>query len=656
MSIPTCLRVLVLLLLTSATPRAAEPTGPTPDAAPRSEPMIHYHVRLPERQAHRVHVEMTLPAAGGEPLEIALPVWSPGSYLVREYARHVVELAAHDGAGRSLRAEKLDKNTWRLFPDGAEQVVVAYELYANERSVRTNEVNSDHAFLQPPATFFRHGPLEDRPHRVTVEAPDGWGVFTSLAARDGGWQAADYDELADSPLEIGPHEVVSFSVRDVPHRMVLAGDHDLDVDQLREDVTRLCEEVATVFDLMPFPDYTFLFLILDEGGGGLEHRNSSVCMTSRWGLARKGRYRRFLSLVAHEYFHAWNVKRFRPEALGPFDYDTENYTTDLWVAEGITSYLDDLMTLRAGFADSVDDYLGARANAWRTEAERFGARRMSLARSSLDAWIKLYRPDENSENTTVSYYSKGALVALQLDLRIRRLTGGERRLHDALRLGWERFTARGVGFPAGEVERLAAEVAGADLSDFFADTVHGTAPLEPNEDLAWVGLELIVEPGSTGQRDLPSDDDGNALEPTLGLTTRSRNGLVTVDRVTEDGPAFRAGLNHDDVLLALNDLKVTPDTLRDRLDRCGGDPIEVTFWRGQRLRRVTVEPRLEPVLAWSLKPVAEPSPEQARAFEDWTGWPHPKAPEPAPEPSEEEQAAAAQDASAQPVPATGDGD
>ncbi len=620
MSVLSGLRLLALLSVAATVARAAA----VPPSALRSEAMVRYQVSLPEHQAHRVHIEMSVPVDADQPVDVAMPVWSPGSYLVREYARHVVELSASDGAGRALAAEKLDKNTWRITPDGAAEVVVSYELYANERSVRTNEVNSDHAFLQSTATFLRHAPSADGPHHVRVDAPAGWSVFTGLTGDADGWVAADYDELADCPLEVGPHEAVPFSVRGVPHRMVLAGAHDLDVERLRDDVTSICEEMATVFDTMPFQDYTFLFLIVDDGGGGLEHRNSSVCMTSRWTLGKTDRYRRFLSLVAHEYFHAWNVKRFRPEALGPFDFDTENYTTDLWVAEGITSYLDDLCTLRAGFADKVDDYLSARAKAWRDEAERFGATRMSLARSSLDAWIKLYRPDENSANTTVSYYTKGALVALQLDLRIRRLTDGERCLADALRLGWQRYTAHGRGFPPGEVERLASEVAGSDLTDFFADTVYGTTPLAPDEDLAWVGLELAVVP-KTSDRDLPRDDDGHPLEPSLGLTTRSRDGLVVVDQVQEDGPAYRAGLNHDDVLLALDAMRVTPSTLRDRLDRVGRDPVEVSFWRGESLRQLTVQPVLKPLVSWTLRSVPEPTPAQLAAFYEWTGWDHPKA-------------------------------
>ena len=607
--------------------------------------MISYDVDLSRAAAHRVAVRMSVRPADAPTLDVALPVWTPGSYLVREFARNVLDLSATDAEGQPLPVEKLDKNTWRVATGGAGLVRIDYELYANERSVRTSHADDRHAFLSPAATFlFVRGRL-DEPHRVTVAAPRGWRVFTALAEDGGGWRADDYDTLVDSPLEVGPHRVLEYEQQGVPFRIVLAGEGAVDEERLRDDTAQVTASVAGIFGSLPFERYLFLFELVDSGGGGLEHEDCCVCMVSRWSLSKPSDYRGFLGLVAHEFFHAWNVKRFRPAALGPFDYDKENYTADLWVAEGITSYYDDLSVLRAGLYPKVEDYLSDRAKGFKELAELPGARRMSLARASRDTWIKFYRPDENSSNSSVSYYSKGALVALMLDLRIARLTSGERGLADVLRLGWQRYTAAGQGYPEGAIAALASEVAGADLSGFFADYVDGTEPLDPSADLARVGLRLSVEPETT-ERDLARDPDGFPLAPTLGVTTVDEAGLCKVSVVLEDGAAFAAGLSVDDVILAVDEMRVGPGTLQDRLDRTRGEPIALTVWRGQSLRRIDVTPRLQRLESWKLLPVEQPSAEQKEAFERWTG-----AELPAPPPQEPRGDAPAAPAPAPPQPA-----
>ncbi|RKY22461.1 MAG: M61 family peptidase [Planctomycetota bacterium] len=593
-----------------------------------SEPrMIRYDVSLAEHHAHRLTVSMSLQDLSGDALELSMPVWTPGSYLVREYARHVIELSAATPDGRELAVEKTAKDSWRVATDGASAVTVSYLLYANEVSVRTSHVDADHAYLHPAGSFLRHGPSADGPHQVQITAPDGWRVFSSLDGEGGTLTAGDYDELMDSPIEVGPHDELRFELRGVPHTIVLAGRSDVDHDSMRDDVAAICEQVADVFGQMPFERYVFIMALVDSGGGGLEHKDSSVCMYNRWSISSKSGWRRFLGLVGHEYFHAWNVKRFRPVALGPFDYAVENYTPDLWVAEGITSYYDDLFVLRAGFDESVGAYLKARAQAFQKEADRPGGERMSLERASLDAWIKHYRPDENSSNVAISYYTKGALVALTLDLAIRRLTTGEASLADALRLGWRRYTEQGVGFPPGAMQALVEEVTGHDLNPYFEDYIRGTADVDPNPDLAWVGLTLEVSPQST-ERTLPEDDDGFALEPWLGISTRRSGELTLVDLVREDGPAFAAGLNHDDVLLAVDDLRVSSSTLQERLDRrAGKGPITLTFFRGQSLRTLELQPQARRLERWRLVSVEHPSEQQLAAFKLWTGHEHPEADE-----------------------------
>jgi predicted metalloprotease with PDZ domain len=631
----------VLLLLIGCTGAAAAPRPAPPD---RSPTMTRFLVTLPDRQAHRLHVRMTVERSpGAGPLALGLPVWTPGSYLVREFSRNVLELSATDAAGAPLPVTKRDKNTWDVEAGAARVVHIDYELYANERSVRTSHVDSDHAFLSPAATFLFVRGEQGRPVpgelRVRVEAPEGWGVFCALPDEGGELLAPDYDTLVDSPIEVGPHRVLTFENDGVPFRIVLAGAGELDETKLRDDVAKLVAEVTRIFGQQPYPDYTFLLEMVDSGGGGLEHADCSVNMVSRWNFGRKKEYRDLLGLLAHEFFHAWNVKRFRPAALGPFDYDRENYTGDLWVAEGITSYVDDLCVLRAGFYEKPGDWLEQMGGAYKELAELPGARRMSLSRASQDAWIKFYRPDENSRNSSVSYYSKGALVALQLDLRIRRLSGGARSLEDALRLGWQRYAAQGQGYPAGALQALCEEAASADLDDFFAACIDGTEPLAPDEDLLPMGLLLKRAPAKS-ERNLPKDADGFLLEPWLGLVTAADGPLCKVTAVLEDGPAWRAGLNSDDQILAVNGQRVANDTLQDRLDRAGGESVEISFFRGQSLRTLSVTPDVRRLEDWKFAPVEAPTDEQKAAFKAWTGQDLPEAKD-AKESSEDEAPAPA---------------
>jgi predicted metalloprotease with PDZ domain len=597
---------------------------PEPQPLPPEADMLRYSITLPERQAHRVHVQLSLTDAPAGGFTLAMPVWTPGSYLVREYSRHVLDHAARDDRGAALPVEKLDKNSWRVDTRGARTVHVDYVLYANERSVRTSHVDDRHAFLSSAATFLFVRGREQGGHRVSVEAPAGWGVFTGLPRDGDGWLAPDYDTLVDCPIEVGPHRVLTFEERGVPFRIVLAGEGQLDEAALQRDAQKVVAEVASIFGIMPFDDYTFIIPLVDGGGGGLEHRNSSVCVAARWTLHQKKEYRALLELIAHEFFHAWNVKRFRPAALGPFDYDRENYTRDLWVAEGITSYYDLHSLARAGFCDKPSDYLDVLAGGFREIAELPGARRMSLARASHDAWIKYYRPDENSRNASVSYYTKGGLVALLLDLRIRRTSGGARTLADALRLGWKEYTEVGAGFPEGAMQDLASRTAGADLGDFFARHVEGTAPLQPDDDLAFIGLQLVQKPAAS-ERSLARDAEGFLLAPDLGITVADEGGMCRITAVLEDGPAYAAGLNAHDLLLAVNGMRCSAATLADRLDRTRGEAVELALFRGQELRRVQLRPRLLRLADWKLLPVEAPTDAQRAAFRTWCGMDFPAA-------------------------------
>ena len=562
-------------------------------------------------------------AAAGGALEAVLPVWTPGSYLVREFSRHLQDVAASDGAGRALAVRRVDKRTWRVeLPAGAapRDVVLRYRVYGNELSVRTNHVDGSHAAVHGAATFLYTEATRGLPHRVQVDAPAGWGTFSALPrAGDGALDAPDYDALVDSPLELGPHTPLRFEAAGVPHEVVVWGDAPPQPARLCEDLRRVCEAQAALFGGLPagVDRYVFLVYLTDKGRGGLEHQASTTLLFPRAALQSARGWEDFLTLAAHEYFHLWNVKRVRPAALVPFDYARENYTTLLWAFEGATSYYDNLFVRRAGLL-SAPRYLARLGETLSQLHATPGRRAMPLAEASLLAWVKHYRPDENSVNSAISYYLKGEVVAALLDLELRRATRDARGLDDVMRLLQERHAATGV--PEDGVEAAACEVAGTDLTPFFDRAVRSTQELDYGV-FAHVGLELRFRPreGPADKGGTPPRQRASAEGPRgwLGLTTR---GQATVASVLDGSPAQEAGLYPEDDLVALDGWRTDGAGLLARCEeRAPGDTVRVTLFRRDRLLELPVILGAKPADAAWLARVEAPSDAQRSAFQAWLG-------------------------------------
>ncbi|HEX9100555.1 MAG TPA: hypothetical protein VF997_00050, partial [Polyangia bacterium] len=432
---------------------------------------VEYKIDLEERNAHLVRVEARFPVAGGA-LELKLPVWTPGSYLVREFERHVQDVTCATEEGKPLSVRKVDKATWRVDAPGATSVVVRYGVYANDLTVRSAHLDDTHAFLNGACIFLYADAAAEA--RVTVAPPPGWKVTVALPEPTKNvFVARSYDELVDSPFEIGTHELVEFSAQGKPHRLAIWGKAPIDRATFTGDIVKIIDAAAALFgDGVPYDDYTFLLMLAPNQYGGLEHAKSCALLSSPFTFHPRKKYEELLELVAHEFFHLWNVKRIHPEALGPFDYQREAYTRSLWVMEGVTSYYDRYLLVRAGL-QKPDKYLEKLAEELGKIAAIPGRKRQSLEESSFDAWIKLYRPDENSANSTISYYLKGGVVALLLDLEIRARTGGKRSLDDVMRLLWTRFGKAGRGFADDRVQALAEEATGLELGAFFDRHVRG---------------------------------------------------------------------------------------------------------------------------------------------------------------------------------------
>jgi len=449
----------------------------------RFHPPVRYAIRFPDRRTHYLSVEA----------EIFLPVWTPGSYLVREYARNIEPGSVSDTADKPLSFAKSRKNRWKVRTDGAAEIRFAYRVYCREMSVRTNWLEDSFALLNGAPTFVTLAGLIDQPHEVRIDLPPEWKTtMTGLPEAPGDvahrYLAEDYDTLVDSPILCGNPAVYTFEVDGILHFLANEGGHGVwDGPRSTTGVEKLVQRHREMWGTLPYKKYVFLNL-LTEVSGGLEHRNSACLMASRWATRTRKDYVKWLNLVSHEFFHVWNIKRLHPVELGPFDYENENYTRSLWIAEGITEYYGPLTVCRAGLS-STEEHLGSLSETIHLLQSTPRRQVQSAEQASWDAWIKLYRPDENSANSTISYYTKGAVVGWLLDARIRRAANGARSLDDLMRLAFERLSGE-RGFTPEEFKALAGDVAGVPLADFFRHTVESTEELDYTEALDWFGLRF----------------------------------------------------------------------------------------------------------------------------------------------------------------------
>ncbi|MCL6263786.1 PDZ domain-containing protein [Craterilacuibacter sp. RT1T] len=560
---------------------------------------IYYRIVAAQPAAHLFAVTLNVdkPAANGQLLR--LPAWIPGSYMIRDFARHLVTLSAHSGE-RALSVTKLDKHSWQVEPC-AGPLVLNYQVYAFDLSVRGAYLDHERGFFNASSLCLAVVGQESQPHHLEVSAPESasgnWKLASALPALAvdqagfGCYQADNYDALIDHPFEMGCFEEVCFTACGVPHRFILSGrHHHADLARLARDTQQICEYQIRLFGTpAPFADYLFMLFVGSDVYGGLEHRNSTALMAGRDDLPLLGDdslsdgYVQLLGLISHEYFHNWNVKRIKPAAFTPYDLTRENYTRLLWAFEGVTSYYDDLTLVRCGLIDKKR-YLGGLAKTVTAVARGSGRLKQTLEASSFDAWTKFYRQDENSPNAIVSYYAKGALVALALDLLIRRDTAGRCSLDDVMRALWGRHQQDGQGVGETEWEALASEVSGLDLKQFFDLALRSTAELPLAELLADAGIALMLTPSASAsdRGEVVETMPDSSLRAVLGVKSVSDPLGVRLQQVWDGGAAQAAGLSAGDVLLALDGLKVSD--LDKALSRYRpGDKVSIHAFRRDEL-------------------------------------------------------------------------
>jgi predicted metalloprotease with PDZ domain len=597
---------------------------------------ILYRVRLAAPGAHLFAVELRVPSPDPHGQRLSLPAWIPGSYMIRDFARNIVTLGAScDGA--ALAVTKLDKQTWLCAPC-AGPLTINYQVYAWDLSVRSAHFDTTHAYFNGTSLFLQVRGQERQACLVELEQPvdascAGWKVATTLAPRGappygfGRYGAADYAELIDHPVEIGDLAFASFQAGGKPHEVAVYGRQRADLERLCRDLRRICEQHIGLFGELPPQRYLFLVMAVGEGYGGLEHRDSTSLLCSRNDLPAPQEeevteeYRGFLGLCSHEYFHLWNVKRIAPAVFQGQGLEREVHTRLLWVFEGITSYYDDLALVRSGCIDAKS-YLDLLARTITRVMRGSGRLKQSVAESSFDAWTKFYKQDENAPNAIVSYYAKGALIALALDLTLRLETSGVCSLDQVMHALWQRYGKTGRGVPEDAVESLVQEVSGLELSGFFDQAVRGTVDLPLAQLLVQVGVELRLRPAKDAKDAGAAVDEFSEPKAHRSLGLRLMKGGVdaVIAQVLDGGAAQQAGLAAGDTLVALNGLKVTRDNLQQLLDRAlEAEPLELHAFRRDELMLFapTALPAAADTCELRLLPEVEPAVRARRAA--WLG-------------------------------------
>lgn len=576
-------------------------------------PLVSFSVVIADPRAHRFDVRCRIEGLQG-PVRFRLPGWIRGSYLVRDFAKHILDLRATRGGSRQ-RIERLDKNSFRV--DGSGTVELSYGVHAFDESVRKAYLDTRRGFFNGSSLFYCAAGCDKSRFEVRIERPTGgvcagWKVATTLRAEQidadgyGLYSAPDYETLIDNPVEIAPYQRYDFDVDGVPHALVLSGRVELDAARVTADLAKICHVEREMFGQQPargpgLEQYLFLTNVVAAGYGGLEHRSCTALICSRGDFPRAGKaemsreYRTFLGLCSHEYFHLWNVKRITAAAFAESDLSREAYTRDLWHYEGTTSYYDDLFLLRAGVIDAAA-YLDLLAES-ATRLQRSPARLAhTLEDASFETWIKYYQPDENSLNASTNYYVKGALVSLCLDLKLR--LESKVTLDDVMRVLWTRHGSQDIGVPEQGLATIAQEVSGLDLGAFFDSVLRSTDELPLAELLAEFGVSAVLRASTS-----PIDEGGRTASRNQGVWVglRLKPGEASIAAVLSDSPALRAGLSPGDQLVALDGLRVTAQNWTRRLDAVdAGFEVRVDYFRGEELMSTTLTPAAAPLDTWTL--------------------------------------------------------
>jgi len=566
---------------------------------------ISYTVTFPEAQAHYANVEMHIDNISQNNITLKMPVWTPGSYLVREFAKNI-ETFVVTSNGHEIPFKKTRKNWWSINTTGKNSIIIKYNIYCNEISVRTATIDASHAFLSTAGIFIYPEGMLNQPSTIHIIPYKDWTkVSTSLPMVNNDTftrYSPNYDILFDSPIEVGNQDVFGFDADGVKYEVAMVGGGNYDPERLKKDMAKIVDQETAIYGENPNKYYVFIVHNYLKGGGGLEHLSSTVLGASRDAYGHEATYQNFLSLVAHEHFHLWNVKRLRPIALGPFDYDNENYTTDLWIAEGFTAYYEDIV-LRHADMIPVDNYLKVLSNDINSVENTPGKKIQSVADASYDAWIKAYRPNENTANSTISYYSKGSVLAFLLDLEIINDSNAKYSLDDVMRyMYYEYYKTKKRGYTDAEFKLGLEKFVGKNLDDFYKKYVYGLDDIDYNKYLSYAGYTTV-------------DENATSNTPTLGVTLSTGN-KKTVTTVVRNSAAWVDGINTGDELTSVDGNTVI-DTAVLFKDKKPGDQITVNLTRDGLPLSLPVTLLRNTHVKYAIETLPNPSPQQLKVRNKW---------------------------------------
>lgn len=560
---------------------------------------VHYKLSMERPQAHYYQVEMNLSDFSEEEIIVKMPIWAPGSYLAREFAKNVNLVKAKDEKGKQLSVKKIAKNAWKISKGKSKSIRVNYEVYAFELTVRTSFLDLTHGFVSGSGVFMYVDKYKNLSGKVTVIPYEGFSKITTALKKEGIGVASegttfvfdDYDQLVDCPIEVGNQVEFSFDAAGVKHNVGIYGVGNFNKDDLKRDIKKIVESATNVFGQNPNKEYTFIIHNVQNGQGGLEHINSTVLSVNRFSYSGQ-KYLGFLSLVAHEYFHLWNVKRIRPFELGPFDYDNENYTSLLWVMEGFTSYYDELLLRRAGFY-SKKQYLDKLFGTLNYVEGTPGTRVQPVSHASFDAWIKAYRPNENSRNTTISYYSKGTIIAAMLDAMIIKKYKGKKSLDDFMRYMYKvYYEDKKRGFKEEEFKQELETFLKQNLDEFYENYIDGTKIPDYNSIFSPVGVNVTYV---------------GKPQPSVGVALRESGGKTIIYRVRSNSSAEDAGLSVNDEIIGCNGFRADKKSLETLFKSAElGQKINLLISRDQELFSidVVVKPYEQPKFNYKVNPTS----------------------------------------------------
>ena len=576
---------------------------------------VKYGLKISNAAQHLAEVSAEFPATAESTFVVQLPVWRTGRYEVLPLTNGIRQLAATGKDGRALTVTALDKASWQIDKQPGEAVTVRYELYANELGQRTRHIDDSHAYLNGGTVWLYNAAQRDAPIEVTLQVPAGWNSRAGMAKGtcDHCFVAADYDVLADSPIETGLHEFHSFVVDGKMIELAIWGAGNHDGKQIAADLQKIVATTGKLFGSYPFERYLFIVHATGGEGGATEHLNSTVIQRPRWSFAPRKEYLKFVRTATHEFFHTWNVKAYRPAAMVPYDYQKENYSELLWIAEGHTSYFDNLLTLRAGI-QTRDEYLediGSSLDDYLRQPGRF---QQSALESSFYEWIQ--PGGERARNASVSIYGKGEMIALTLDLMLRSASKGKVGVEDLHKRLWQDKRVDQGGYTSADIKGILKSLGKQDWDAFWVDYVAGTGELPLADLLKSAGLELRIDQGK---------EDKGLKEAWYGWKIKEGTAeqFAVIGEVERDGPAWQAGLVSNDNVVALNQKKVSAKNLAERAGALTEGPVQVTVFRRDELQTLTVTPQVQDKGKRKLKALSDVSSSQKQLNAAWLGveWP-----------------------------------